>query len=541
MSDSHYASLVLTNARVLTMADACPVADAVAIRGDRIVAAGTATDITPFRGPRTTVLDLNRATVVPGLIDTHAHAARVGSLIATHALLYDCASIADLVARLCRHRDQLPDGAPVLGRGDCFHARHFAEQRQVCAADLDRVAPDRPVLISDVNKTVLNSFALERCVSLAAVPAGVTLPVDARTGQRTGVVPIAAQSAVKAPPCPAPMPLPDALVASTAAFACHGVTTVVDAHPPVDTIRAYRDASLAGQLRARVVIMPAMRAVEDARFRDEFPRGASDGPLHVFGPAKELYDRFVMHRTAYMHEPYPGDPASFGSTFMSLDVLRARAEAVWRYGWPLGIHVTGDRALAEATELMRILCCPPVNGPSHVIHAYFPLPHVLKGLCDGRIGAAVQPGFLRAWGETLRDSLGEKRATRFLPHRSYLAAGVTLGGGSDAPISHWNPFPAMAAAMTRRTLGGTVLAADEALTFKDVLRLYTTAAADLLGVGDRLGSIAPGKLADLVVLDRDVAVCAPEQLADTRVTLTVVAGRVVYRAGADAAHRPAGA
>ncbi|OGV73405.1 MAG: hypothetical protein A3K19_10900 [Lentisphaerae bacterium RIFOXYB12_FULL_65_16] len=539
MSDRQDADLILTDARVLTLSEACPVADSVAVRGDRIVAVGTAAEVQEFRGPRTVVLSLNGAMVIPGLIDTHAHVSRVGDLVATHALLYDCTSIADLVARLSRHRDRIPDGAPVHGKGDCFHARHFAEKRQVCAEDLDQVATDRPVAITDVNKTIVNSFALDHCISLAALGDSITVPIDKRTGRPTGAFPVAAQAAVKVPAHTVPMTLADELVASTAEFARCGVTTAVDAQPPLGHIRAYCAASQAGQLHARVVIMPAMRLVEDASFRAEFSHRGSDGPLHAFGPAKELYDRFVMHRSAYMREPYLGDPTNCGATFLSFNDLCKRAESVWRHGWPLGIHVTGDRALAEAAGLMRRLCCPPVYGLSHVIHAYFPSPDVLRGLCQAHIGAAVQPGFLSVWGETLRDLLGDERACTFLPLQAYLAAGVTLGGGSDAPISHWNPFPAMAAAMTRRTLGGTTLDASQALSSQDALRLYTTTAAELLGLGDRLGSIAPGKLGDLVVLDRDIAACSPEQLAATRVTMTVVAGRVVYRAADGALQHPA--
>ena len=523
------ADLVLENGCIHTMDARDRIAQALAIRGEHIAAVGSEEEILPFVGRETKVLDLKDATVLPGLIDTHAHFSRIGPLVATNALLYDCTSIEEVLARLMEHKERVPDGAPILGRGDCYFRAHFAEQRQICAADLDRVAADRAVVISDVNKTIVNSYALDHCVAYDAAPSGIRLPMDERTGRPTGVFFSAARGMVKMPVFPMELSPEAATRASSAQFSAYGVTTVADPGPDPEFIRTYGAMGDAGELSTRVVIMPSTHLLERPEFREEFPSYGAEGPCYRFGPAKQFYDRFVMHRTAYMYEAYPGEPENFGSTSVSLKELRARVERTWAAGWPLGIHVTGDRALVEAARVMAEVCRPTARGPSHSIHSYFPTPEALRIHAETGLGVALQPGFLRAWGETLKRFLGEERASRFLPLRTYLNAGVIAGGGSDAPVVHWNPFRGMGTAVDRKTLAGECLGEEESLTSQEVLTLYTKGAATVLDMDGEIGSIEVGKMADLIVVDRDVLTCSGAELARTQVEWTMFSGRIVHR------------
>ena len=523
------ADLVLKNGRILTMDAEDRTARAAAIHGERIAAVGSEEEILPFVGRETKVLDLKGATVLPGLIDTHAHFSRIGPLVATNALLYDCTSVGEVIARLIEYRERVPDGAPILGRGDCYFETHFEEQRQICAADLDRVATDRAVVISDVNKTIVNSYALDHCVAYDAAPPGIQLPMDERTGRPTGMFFSGARAMVKAPAFSIEL-LPEAATrASSAQFAAYGVTTVADPGPSSEFIRTYRAMGDAGKLSTRVVIMPSTHLVDRPEFREKFPHYGTEGPCYRFGPAKQFYDGFVMHRTAYMYKAYPGEPEHFGSTSISLKELRVRVERTWTAGWPLGIHVTGNRALVEAAHVMAEVCRPIASGRSHSIHAYFPTPEALRIHVEAGLGVAAQPGFLRAWGETLKRFLGKERAFRFLPLRTYLEAGVIVGGGSDAPVVHWNPFRGMGTAVDRETLAGEHLGERESLTPWEVLALYTKHAAKVLDMDGEIGSIEPGKMADLIVVDRDVLTCSGAELARTQVEWTMVSGRIVYR------------
>jgi len=529
MERSVFADLVLKNGRIVTMDAYDRTAQGVAILGDRIAAVGSDEEMRPFVGSETKVLDLEGAAVLPGLIDTHAHFSRIGPLVRTNALLYGCTSIEDLVVRLIEHRERIPEGAPILGRGDCFFETHVEEGRPVCGADLDRVATDRPVIISDVNKAIVNSYALDHCVDDDASSSRAPLRTDEQAGIAAGAFFSSARAMVRPTEMPMALSPEEAAAGSSAQFAAYGVTTVADPGPDMAFIRAYCTMGQAEALSTRVVIMPATRLLEQPESREELPSYGTEGPCYRFGPAKQFYDRFVMHRTAYMYEAYPGEPKNFGSTSISLEELRSRAEWVWSAGWPLGIHVTGDRALTEAGRAMAEVCRPVSSGRSHSIHAYFPTPEAMRIHRDAGLGVAVQPAFLRAWGETLKRFLGEGRASGFLPLRTYLRAGVIAGGGSDAPIVHWNPFRGMATAMDRETLAGDRLDEGECLTPQEVLTLYTRDAARVLDMDDGIGSLEMGKRADLIVVDRDVLACSSSELASTRVELTMVDGRIVYR------------
>jgi len=330
-------------------------------------------------------------------------------------------------------------------------------------------------------------------------------------------------------PSPATGLSPKAVIrASSAEFAACGVTTVADPGPRPELIGAYFALARSRRLDTRLVVMPAIALLGAPEFTDELAGCDTGRPWCRFGPTKLFYDNFVMHKNAYMYEPYPGEPGNCGVARLSLAELQRTVTKAWSDGWPLGIHVTGDRALEEAACVMAEACRPIEAGRSHVIHAYFPTQTALRFLAESGVGAALQPGFLRAWGETLREFLGEERARRFLPLRTYLAAGVTAAGGSDAPVVHWNPFLGLAAAVGRRTLAGGALGEPESVAFGDALALYTTQAAKLLDMEEEIGSLERGKMADLVVVDRDVSGCTPSELAAVRPSMTVVGGRVVF-------------
>ncbi len=524
------ADLVLVNARVLSPDTAAPVAEAVAVAGDRIRAVGTAAEISAWVGTRTTVIDLAGATVLPGLIDSHAHFARVGYLTTSSALLYDCRSIAEVIDRLCCQRDRIADGATVRGHGDRLHVEHFAEKRPLRAADLDRVATDRPVVVTDVNTMVVNGFVLQHHVDLGSLRDPEALPRERRSGLPLGVFPDATQTAVRIPATPPELNVSGALQAAAGEFARWGVTTVADAGPPLECLQAACRMSAKRELETRLVILPPLSVV-DSHTADTELAFAARGPLHSIGPAKQFYDRFVMHRSALMYHPYRGEPGNVGTTFVPLAELRARTERICQRGWPTAVHVTGDRGLVEAARTLVELYGSHAAGRNHLIHGYFPTECAVETLARARIGVAVQPGFLRPWATTLMAVLGQRRASGFIPLRTYLGAGVNVAGGSDAPVTHWNPFRGMATAMDRLSLTGRRLGAAQALTFREALSLYTTAAAELFGLGDQLGSVTPGKLADLTVVDRAVDRCGPRALAETQVLITVVGGRIAFRRG----------
>ena len=552
------AELIFLGGNVLTMEGEEPAARAVAVADGRFIAVGEDEEVLRTGGESTVVEDLGGATVLPGFIDSHVHPDAVGRVL-SDADLYDVRSIAEILEKLWAHARKvgglIDEPGAVVGRADCLHPTSLLEGRLPTSKDLDRIATDRTVAITDVNKTIVNSFTLEQLgiADDASPPPGGLIGRDPESGRMDGtfyyaakaMTPLGAQNASGAD-----VPLEDALVAAAEAMVAAGITSAVFPGAGVETIEALRGLAARGRLPLRVTVMPPISLLDDegALERAGLKCGAGTDMIRT-GPLKIFYDRFLMHRTALMYEPFlmhtRGEPtpnlsASRGTPFMTetrtskglADIVR-RAEAA---GWAVAVHVTGDRGLDEVVEAITnapdgLATRAPLACPHHVIHAYFPTRRSLDRMAEAGIAAAVQPQFHRAWGETVREFVGEERAAGFMALRAYLEAGVTCGGGSDGPITHFRPGLGMHPAVTRLTAAGEVLGEEQALTAAEALRLYTLGSAGVTGEAAQKGSIRPGKLADMIVLERDPLLAAPDDLLDLRVARTIVGGRTVFDEG----------
>ena len=534
MTDAPSPDLIFHNASIHTMRSTADRARAVAIADGRFVAVGGDEDVLALRGDATTVEDLGGATVIPGIVDAHNHMQKYGKVL-RDADLYDVRSIEDALARLAEHASRLPPGTPVVGRGDCLHPGSLAEGRLPDRTDLDRVATDRLVGIADVNKTILNSFALERLtIDEGDVPRGGVVGRDETSGAPDGrffygaktMTPLGAQSASLSE-----ISLIDALRAGSRALTASGITSIVLPGADFDVIAALRELAARGELTVRVTAMPPVAALDEPERIAEsgLACGAGDDMLR-FGPLKVFHDGFLMHRTALMHEPFVGQPDNRGWRRQEADELHAIVRRASDAGWPVAVHVTGDRALDEAVEALAAVPSPRPTCPHHVIHAYFMTEAARETMARTGTTAALQPPFLRAWGDSVREFVGEGRAERFLPLRAYLDAGIACGASADAPIASPRPGLGIAAAVTRRAASGHVLGEREALSFAEAIHLYTRGGAAVTAEADDKGVIAAGALADFVVLDRDAFSQSGDELIRVPVRRTVLGGRTVFDA-----------
>lgn len=531
------AELIFLGGTIHTMESDRPEASAVGIAGGRFIAVGADEEVLRLRTESTVLEDLKGAAVIPGIIDSHAHVDAVGRVL-RDADLYDVRSIAEILTKMSEQARRVGGSEPVAGRGDCFHPTSLTERRLPTRTDLDRIATDRIVAITDVNKTIVNTYALEK-IGIgedACPPTGGVIGRDPESGELDGtfyyaaktMTPLGAQSASGTD-----VPLEEALVDAGNAMVAAGITGAVLPSAGIDTIEAVRELTSRGKLPLRVTVLPRIALLlddEGALERAGLSCGARTDMLAV-GPLKIFYDRFLMHRTALMHEHYEGEPENRGVSWRTRQEL---SDAVCRAadaGWPVAVHVTGDRGLEEVVEAIADASPSHLACPHHVIHAYFPTRKSLARMADAGIAAALQPPFHRAWGETVREFVGERRAAGFSPLRAFLEAGITCGAGSDAPVTHFRPGLGINAAVTRLTAGGTCLGEEHALTAAEALRLYTLGSAGVTGEADRKGSIRPGKLADMVVLERDPLAAAPDDLADIKVARTIVGGRTVFAKG----------
>jgi predicted amidohydrolase YtcJ len=538
------ADMLLVNGKVRTCDPEGPSAAAVAIRDGRIVAVG---DIATARSalPGAAEVDLGGATVIPGLIDPHNHMLATGQMLGEMSL-YDVRSIGELQDRVRDAIDGVPAGTWITGRG--WDETLLAEGRMPTRHDLDAVAPDHPVMLQRVwNKLVVNSCALRTIGIDASTPdprsdvnyaGGFDREPD---GHPTGIFRDRAKSLVlDGMPHPSGDDLVEALGRACRAYNAVGITTIVDPGLQPEQIDAYHRAAEQDVLTVRSDLLMAAwgfvpaadEPVLEARISGMRDLRAKDSALARLAGVKLLPDGGVGDRTARLLEPYEGEPDNYGVWAIPEAELPDRIRWVHDQGWAMDIHTCGDaaqqvsvRAFAEAQEANSN---PDLRHRVH--HAYLPTPDTLERMARHRIPAVISTPFIRSLGESFVQSLGPVRADQMMPFRTYLDHGVPLAGSSDSTVADFNPWVGMATAMTRETVTGRVLGADQVLTATEALALYTSGAAFAMGRESDLGRIANGLRADLVVIGADPfgGDVSPEEMMDTKPVGVMLDGQWVF-------------
>ncbi len=546
MSDVLSPDLVLINSRVHTVDDTNPTAAAIAIRDGRFVAVGSDEEIRALAGARTRVEDLGGATVVPGLIDAHNHLLATGRML-REVRLYDTRSIPEIVERVAVRVREIPPGEWVVGRG--WDESLLAEGRHPTRHDLDAVAPDTPVVIHRVwNKLVCNSAALRAAGIDRETP---DPPADVlysgsferdEAGEPTGLFRDRAKEMITGHiPEPSEEDLVAAIEKACRAYNAVGLIGVAEPGVYPEEIRAYDRAKREGKLTVRTDMLMAAWGFgapeSEAGLQEQFAGigvggGLGDDLLRLEG-IKLMIDGGMSDRTARMFDAYLDEPGNRGTWVIEPTRLVQLIRWVHDLGWPMDIHTCGDEA--QETVVQAFAASQRENPKPwlrhRVHHAYFPTPTALVVMAEARIPAVVSSPFLTNLGEGFVNSVGPERASRAMPMRTYLAAGVPLAGSSDSSITDYNPWVGMHAAVNRTTATGRDLGkAAEGISAAEALRSYTLGGAFVTGREDRQGSIAAGKLADLVVLDRDPLAIAPGELDQVRPTATMLGGEWVFRA-----------
>jgi predicted amidohydrolase YtcJ len=535
--------LILFNGSVHTVDANDFTATGVAIKDGRFVAVGSDDEVKNLAGLGSTVEDLGGATVIPGMIDGHNHLLMTGQIL-NQIQLYDCRSMRDILDRVAERAKQLPPGAWILGRG--WDESLLAEKRHPTKLDLDLVAPDHPVVLHRVwNKLACNSRALALAGIARETP---DPPADARyagsferdaDGEPTGLFRDRAKEMItRHVPAPTDDDLVHAIETACAAYNAAGLVGVAEPGLYPREIRAFHLAHQRGRLSVRTEMLMAAwgfgPAAEGNELQERFEAvgvcgGFGDDMLRLEG-IKFMPDGGVGDRTARMFEPYLGEPDYCGLWVVEPEQLTSSIRWVHDLGWSIDTHTCGD----EAQEVVvRAFAAAQEASPKpwlrhRVHHAYFPTETAMTLMARYRIPAVVSNPFITNLGESFVTSLGEARASRAMPMRSYLAAGVPLAGSSDSAVSDFNPWAGMYAATTRKTVTGRVLGEAERISAREALRSYTIGGAYVTGQERKRGSIEPGKLADLVVLEHDPLAMPVDDLRHVKPLATMVDGRWVH-------------
>ncbi len=528
------ADLVLTGGVVVTLEESRPRASAVAIRGGRIVAVGDARDLAPFLGPRTRRLDLAGRLVVPGFTDAHAHVEGLGRSLEVLDLV-GTDSLEAVKRRATRAASALPPGEWLQGRG--WDQNDWPEPRFPSASDLDAVVADRPVWLTRVDGHAgwANSLALAR----AGVSSSTEDPVGGRLirdpqGRPTGVLIDAAMELVEAKiPRPGPEVRRRRLLRGLAACAAAGITSVHDAGVDLETIRLYKELLAEDQLPVRVYAMlmgPEGFLAAGPELRPEV--GLGDGRLTVRA-VKLLADGALGSRGALLLEPYADEPARRGLLTIEPSALQAVLKRALAQGFQVCTHAIGDganRLVVDAYE-------KAFGGRSGAAHRFriehaqvVAAPDVVRFASLGVV-PSVQPTHCTSDMYWAGDRLGPDRLHDSYRWRSFLDLGLPVPAGSDAPVESVAVVPGLYAAVTRQDAKGWPpggFEPQERVSFLEALEMFTRHAAFAAFEEKERGTIAPGKRADLTVLDQDLTRLPPERWLSTKVALTLVGGRPVF-------------
>ena len=549
--------LVLFHGHILTVDAKDSTVQALAVRGGKIIAAGTDRDILKLAGPVTRRIDLHGRTATPGLIDSHAHIAEAGVDEMYHVPLGDVSSVAEAVARVRAAVATRKPGEWVQGAG--WDEGKLAERRYLLATDLDSVSPDNPVWLEHTtgHYGVANSAALRLAKIDATTPnpkAG-TIDRDAQ-GRPTGVLKESAMDAVTdlIPP-PGAEQLRAGILHGIDTMHREGMTAVKDPDISPAMWDAYRTLLDQGKLTAHVCVLwhagstleSARAALEEISAQPRVPASLGDGRLLACG-AKIFMDGSGGARTAWMSKDWNKnssgtDVGNTGYPSVDPEVYLQMVRLFHQAGIHVGTHAIGDRAIDWVVDTYaKVLDETPTLGLRHsIIHANTASDHAIQvmGVLQAKYDAGypeAQAPFLWWIGDTYAGNFGPERSQHLVPLNSFLSHGVRWGGGSDYPVTPIAARYGLWASVQREALKGTYGAhpfgSAESVDIRTALRSYTSWAAHQLFLEKQIGSLEVGKDADIAVWDRDMYNVPPEQLKALRCTLTLVHGAVVYRAAA---------
>jgi len=531
------ADLYFTNGPVLTMADGDPVAEAVAVVGNRIVRVGSHADLKSEIGPGTKVVDLGGRALIPGFDDNHTHPIFFGrGLREINARPDALSTLAEVQAAF-----RAAAGRPADGSGDWLLGRGYDDtrldiQRHPTRHELDAVTGGRPAFLTRTcgHIGVANSaaLALAGIGASTAAPQGGEIDRDER-GEPTGVLRETAMQLVQAMiPKPTVAQMKDDLRAAGARFRAYGITSVAEAMLKTrDEFAAYQELALEGELPVRVYLMMMIDDTLDELEALGIRTGFGDDWLRI-GPAKLFQDGSGGGRTAAMFDHYPGQPENFGISIWTQEELDAKFGRAHRLGFQLCAHAIGDRAITMVLNAYeKAMDADPRPDCRHrVEHCGMCTPEILDRMARRGFVAVPQPNFTYELGDSyLRNFTPEQLALAY-PNRAWFDRDIVSVGSSDVPVVGCDPFHGLRASVTRLTRDGNLMGPGQGVTVMEALRMFTRNGAFASFQERTKGQVAPGMLADLAVLSADPRAVDPERLHELRCELTVQDGKVVHEA-----------
>ena len=548
------ADLVLINANILTVDKVFSRAQALAIKSGKIVAVGSREVIDPFLGPQTELLDLNGKTVLPGLIETHCHAIGAG-LGALNSKYVELSSIAEIQQWLRRESRKHPAGTWLrVPRTDITR---LVERRHPTPQELDAACPAHPVVFNAARKNVLNTLGFLKLGITADTTTfdGGKVIRDAAGNPRmlTG----GASEIRKRFPTPSytEQQRQESLLAMHRRYNEVGITSIFERANNKTGYLLYVKLHEAGKLtlRSTHTIRQQFRSGDQVKsFTNSLGLMTGQGNDWVrVGPLKISVDGGIHWGTTHLREPYGSqrirfyaleglqEPSWQGSLNYPVELMTDIFRAGHQLGWQMCCHVTGDAGVDKVLEALEGAHrdVPLADRRFTLTHAYFPALDAIKRA--HRLGVCVdtQPYLYFKDSAAMDEVYGRRWANRFIGVGDWLRGGIPttinsdhmIGMDPDHSMNSFNPFLLMSIAISRQNDQGLILGEHQKISRQEALRCYTSTAAYLGFDEKRKGSLEAGKLADLVVIDRDFTSCPTDQIHKIRVLKTMVNGKFVYQ------------
>jgi predicted amidohydrolase YtcJ len=543
------ADIVLTGGRVVTVDPDLPEAEAVAVSGHTILDVGTAEEMRRYIGEQTDVIDLAGRLLIPGFIEGHGHYMSLGRskmiLDLTAARSWE-----EIVSMVAAAAEDAPSGAWIDGRG--WHQEKWdmpptpsVDGNPVHAA-LSAASPDHPVVLGHASGHA--SFVNAKAMELAGVdrdtpdPPGGTIVRDA-SGQATGLMRETAQRIITAVRSEAEAVRSDAdrqaemremvRLAGEEALS-KGVTSFHDAGARFATIDFFKELDDAGDLPVRLYAM--VRGESNETMVERLPAyrivAEGNGHLTVRGIKRQIDGALGSHG-AWLLEPYEDLPESTGLVLEPVDDIRRTAEIAIDLGFQVNTHAIGDRANREVLDLYESVFSsrPDVDEPRwRIEHAQHLHPDDVQRFADLGVIASMQGIHCTSDAPWVLKRLGEERArSGAYLWRSLVDAGVVVTNGTDVPVEPIDPVSSFYSSVSRKTQDGDPFYVDQRMTRMEALESYTINNAYAEFAEERKGSITPGKLADVVVMSRDIMTVPEDEIPLAVVDLTMVGGEIRYQ------------
>ena len=524
------ADLIVTGATVHTMDPGNPLATALAVRGQHILAVGSDDDVSNLMGSNTKIIDARGQTVLPGFIDAHSHPLLAEDAISVNVNL---PRILDVQAALAMQASLTPIGQWV--QGTMYDDTKFEEGRALTRQDIDAVVPDHPVMVRHRggHTAVVNSRAL----NLAEITPTTADPVGGRYyregGQLTGK--IAEPSAFQPFERVGVWPIMDratrqqSVYLASRSMAASGLTSTTDALGTVDNFIAYQDARAASEMDFRLSFMPIFDSEVYNGFKQaRMASGFGDDMLRI-GAVKFLADGSASERTMSRSTPYTNSSNDYGILTATQEEIHAVVGDAVAHDFRIGIHANGDVAIDMALNAyervlegwegenprFRIEHCSLVNEP------------LLRRIKNA--GVVPAPFYTYAyyhgnkWGD-----YGEEMMESMFAHRSFLDYGIPVAPASDFTPGPFEPMMAIQSMVTRKDVQGRVWGPSQRISVAEAMRICTMNGAYASFEETIKGSLTPGKLADIVILDSDPHDVDPDSIVDIKVLQTILGGRTTY-------------